>query len=229
VTTNTLLSRSDLELLSGASKRTISRHAEKGLIPGAYRHDKLHWHFPDSAELRLWCDLMGGNRGSRRKKPTLSKINAIRAIAAIRSHPEIFEQRPPDFEKLFEKMTEEEVREFWFASHVFKSYSRKQILVAAGLPLTLVEKAILEKESASDEPEQTTKKKLNDGLGKGTSIVTIEGIRQQFDIWKRKMGTKIEEWTISDLDKAIPLLEPFADQLQALRILREKKVSRNQL
>ncbi len=229
MTTNTLLSRSDLELLSGASKRTISRHAEKGLIPGAYRHDKLHWHFPDSAELRLWCDLMGGNRGSRRKKPALSKNNATRALKAWLSHPEIFEQRPPDLEKLFEKMTEEEAGEFWFASYVHAHYTRKQILLAAGLPLTLVEKAILEKEPVSDEPEQMTKTKLNDGLGKGTSIVTIEGIRQQFDIWKRKMATKIEEWTIADLDKAIPLLEPFADQLQALRILREMKVSRNQL
>ena len=71
-----------------------------------------------------------------------------------------------------------------------------------------------------------TKARLNDGLGAGTRIVSIEGISQQLDTWKRKMGAKIEDYNITDLDKAILLLEPFADLLQTLRTMREKKTAR---
>lgn len=68
--------------------------------------------------------------------------------------------------------------------------------------------------------------RLNDGLGAGSRIVTLEGVWQLFNIWKRKMGTKIDDYNITDLDKAILLLEPFADLLQTLRSMREKKTAR---
>jgi hypothetical protein len=56
--------------------------------------------------------------------------------------------------------------------------------------------------------------------------VTLEGVWQLFDTWKRKIGAKIEDYSITDLDKAILLLEPFADLLQTLRSMREKKTAR---
>jgi len=68
--------------------------------------------------------------------------------------------------------------------------------------------------------------RLNDGLGAGSRIVTIESLNQGLNTWKRKMGTKIEDYNIIDLDKAILLLEPFADLLETLRSMREKKTAR---
>jgi len=70
------------------------------------------------------------------------------------------------------------------------------------------------------------KARLNRGLGKGTAIITIEGLNQGFTTWQRKMGNKIEQYTITELDKVILLLEPFEELLQSLRTLREKKTAR---
>lgn len=66
-------------------------------------------------------------------------------------------------------------------------------------------------------PESETKKPdLNAGLGKGTAIVTIEGIRQSWDIWRRKVA--VEKWNSMDRKKACELLRPmveFYDELIA--------------
>jgi hypothetical protein len=131
VITNTLLSRSDIELLSGASKRTISRHAEKGLIPGAYRHDKLHWHFPDSPELRAWCNKMGGNKGTRRKKPILSHEHATLALRWLKSHPELAEGKMPRFAA---SITKEQWQSELLVALIFKHFTTRQILKSAGCP-----------------------------------------------------------------------------------------------
>lgn len=59
-------------------------------------------------------------------------------------------------------------------------------------------------------PEEETKKPdLNQGLGKGSAIVTIEGIRQSFDIWRRKVS--VERWNTGDRKKACELLRPMVE------------------
>jgi hypothetical protein len=66
-----------------------------------------------------------------------------------------------------------------------------QLILALGLP-----------------PEQE-KTKLNEGLGKGTAIVTIQGIRQSFDIWRRKVA--VDKWNTNDRKKACELLRPMVE------------------
>ena len=64
--------------------------------------------------------------------------------------------------------------------------------------------------------EEPKKSDLNAGLGKGTAIVTIEGIRQSFDIWRRKVA--VDQWDRMDRKKACEILRPmveFYDQLIA--------------
>jgi hypothetical protein len=58
-------------------------------------------------------------------------------------------------------------------------------------------------------PEIDEKPKLNEGLGKGTAIVTIEGIRQSFDIWRRKVA--VDKWNTNDCKKACELLRPMVE------------------
>jgi hypothetical protein len=70
-----------------------------------------------------------------------------------------------------------------------------QVDLALGLPST----------------EETAKPKLNEGLGKGTAIVTIEGLHQGFSIWRRKMDTSIPKWTTQDRKKACELLRPMVE------------------
>jgi hypothetical protein len=53
--------------------------------------------------------------------------------------------------------------------------------------------------------------KLNDGLGKGTAIVTIEGLNQGFSIWRRKMDQSIPKWNSDDRKKACELLRPMVE------------------
>ena len=57
--------------------------------------------------------------------------------------------------------------------------------------------------------EDTEKPNLNDGLGKGTAIVTIEGIRQSFDIWRRKVN--VDRWNTNDRKKACELIRPVVE------------------
>jgi hypothetical protein len=59
--------------------------------------------------------------------------------------------------------------------------------------------------------EESAKPKLNEGLGKGTAIVTIEGLHQGFSIWRRKMDTSIPKWTTQDRKKACELLRPMVE------------------
>jgi len=58
-------------------------------------------------------------------------------------------------------------------------------------------------------PPAEEKPKLNEGLGKGTAIVTIEGIRQSFDIWRRKVA--VDRWNSADRKKACELLRPMVE------------------
>jgi len=119
---------------------------------------------------------------------------------------------------------------------IFSNYTPTQIMEAAGFPQgalkqmrnhgALVTNAITKKEPVGEMATMPQKPNLNEGLGKGVAIVTIEGIRQSFDLWRRKMGTKIQKWTIADIDKAILLLEPFAAFLESLRTMRQEKTAR---
>jgi hypothetical protein len=59
------------------------------------------------------------------------------------------------------------------------------------------------------EIEEREKPKLNEGLGKGTAIVTIEGIRQSFDMWRRKVA--VDRWESNDRKKAAELLRPMVE------------------
>jgi hypothetical protein len=61
-------------------------------------------------------------------------------------------------------------------------------------------------------PEDEMKRpQLNAGLGKGTAIVTIEGVHQLFSIWRRKMDSSIPKWTREDRKKACELLRPMVE------------------
>jgi len=58
-------------------------------------------------------------------------------------------------------------------------------------------------------PAEEEKPKLNEGLGKGTAIVTIEGIRQSFDLWRRKVA--VDRWDSKDRKQAAELLRPMVE------------------
>lgn len=60
-------------------------------------------------------------------------------------------------------------------------------------------------------PASPEKPKLNEGLGKGTAIVTIEGLHQGFSIWRRKMDQSIPKWNSDDRKKACELLRPMVE------------------
>ena len=63
--------------------------------------------------------------------------------------------------------------------------------------------------------------KLNVGLGKGTAIVTIEGIRQSFDMWRRKVA--VDRWDSNDRKKAAELLRPMVEFYDFLLSQEESK------
>jgi hypothetical protein len=56
-------------------------------------------------------------------------------------------------------------------------------------------------------PEE--KPNLNIGLGKGSAIISIEGIRQEFDMWRRK--AEVEKWGTVERKKACELLRPMVE------------------
>lgn len=70
-------------------------------------------------------------------------------------------------------------------------------------------------------PEAEEKAKLNAGLGKGTAIVTIEGIRQSFDLWRRKVA--VDKWDSSDRKQAAELLRPMVEFYDFLLSQEERK------
>jgi hypothetical protein len=70
-------------------------------------------------------------------------------------------------------------------------------------------------------PEEQEKPKLNEGLGKGTAIVTIEGIRQSFDMWRRKVA--VDRWKSDDRKKAAELLRPMVEFYDFLLSQEERK------
>ena len=70
-------------------------------------------------------------------------------------------------------------------------------------------------------PEEQEKPKLNEGLGKGTAIVTIEGIRQSFDMWRRKVA--VDRWESNDRKKAAELLRPMVEFYDFLLSQEERK------
>ena len=65
-------------------------------------------------------------------------------------------------------------------------------------------------------PEGDERPKLNEGLGKGTAIVTIEGVHQLFSIWRRKMDSSIPKWNREDRKKACELLRPMVEFYDSL-------------
>ena len=71
--------------------------------------------------------------------------------------------------------------------------------------------------------ELTAKPQLNAGLGKGTAIVTIEGVHQLFSIWRRKMDSSIPKWTREDRKKACELLRPMVEFYDTLIGQEERK------
>ena len=52
---------------------------------------------------------------------------------------------------------------------------------------------------------------------KSKAIVTIEGIAQQYSMWRRKMEREIETWDTSQVKRALELIEPIEAQARALR------------
>lgn len=54
---------------------------------------------------------------------------------------------------------------------------------------------------------------------KSTAIVTIEGIRQKFDLWERKMRDEIPTWDEARLRKALDLLSPMEEKARQIRDL----------
>lgn len=70
-------------------------------------------------------------------------------------------------------------------------------------------------------PAEEEKPKLNEGLGKGTAIVTIEGIRQSFDLWRRKVA--VDRWDSKDRKQAAELLRPMVEFYDFLLSQEERK------
>jgi len=60
-------------------------------------------------------------------------------------------------------------------------------------------------------PPAEEKPKLNEGLGKGKALVTIEGIHQWFSIWTRKMAPEFPKWNDVQKRKAAELLRPMVE------------------
>lgn len=46
---------------------------------------------------------------------------------------------------------------------------------------------------------------------KSTAIVTIQGIRQSFDLWHRKMAPQIPDWSRDQRKMAVELLRPMVE------------------
>jgi len=57
--------------------------------------------------------------------------------------------------------------------------------------------------------EGSPRPNLNEGLGKGRYIASLEGIRQTFDLWHRK--ALFHQWGEKEIQKAKDLLFPIAD------------------
>jgi len=70
--------------------------------------------------------------------------------------------------------------------------------------------------------EVTEKPTLNP-KDKSTAIVTIQGIRQSFDLWHRKMAPQIPDWSRDQRKMAAELLRPIAEAYDKLLWLEENK------
>ena len=55
--------------------------------------------------------------------------------------------------------------------------------------------------------------------GKGTVLVSIEGISQEFSMWRREMGPRISAWDKPELQRALDLLSPIGQQIEEIRNL----------
>jgi len=50
-----VLYSADIQKMTGLSRRSVSRHAQAGTIPGAIKYDGTHYCFHNSPALRHWC------------------------------------------------------------------------------------------------------------------------------------------------------------------------------
>jgi len=74
------LHAADIKQLTGLSKASIARLARKQSIPGAFRHDGLHFRFPNSPALQSWIAL----QQAKRRIDTIKKIQIQRPNANLR-------------------------------------------------------------------------------------------------------------------------------------------------
>ena len=69
------LHAADIKQLTGLSKASIARLARKQSIPGAFRHDGLHFRFPNSPALHAWIAL----QQAKRRISTIKKTQRLNA------------------------------------------------------------------------------------------------------------------------------------------------------
>ena len=69
------LHAADIKQLTGLSKASIARLARKESIPGAFRHDGLHFRFPNSPKLQSWIVA----QQDKRRIPTIKKTQRLNA------------------------------------------------------------------------------------------------------------------------------------------------------
>lgn len=66
---------SDIRKLTGLSKASVARLASRNEIPGAFRHDGVHFRFQNSPALAAWIDL----QNAKRKIPATKKSSRLNA------------------------------------------------------------------------------------------------------------------------------------------------------
>jgi hypothetical protein len=72
---NDYLSASDIRNLTGLSKASVARLASKNEIPGAFRHDGVHFRYENSRALAAWIEL----QNAKRKIPAIKKTHRLNA------------------------------------------------------------------------------------------------------------------------------------------------------
>lgn len=76
---------SDIRKLTGLSKASVARLASRNEIPGAFRHDGVHFRFQNSPALAAWIDLQNAKRKIPATKKSIRLNTNLRLNADDRS------------------------------------------------------------------------------------------------------------------------------------------------
>lgn len=79
---NDYLHASDIRKLTGLSRASVARLATGNEIPGAFRHDGVHFRFENSPALAAWIEL----QNAKRKIPGAKKSRSLDASGGLNAN-----------------------------------------------------------------------------------------------------------------------------------------------